>query len=430
MRAIACLSVVAFHLNLINHDIHVWEPYPTTDFVSSAIALGGGSGVTLFFVLSGFLLFLPYARALLSEKEWPSARRFYLRRIMRIWPGYYISLLFIAWIMHPSYFHPTHWGELALFLTFFMDSTKSTFQQLNGPFWTLAVEWQYYMLLPLLALALRRIIGKGSLRQRWWKLLTCLTALIVWGVSTRFWGLYFYTHGDATFLVPRAVLNVPLFLLYGASGKFLEDFAIGMLISACYILVRETHLRSLNEPIRRYSPWMCIAGLGVLVLMTLWNGYQRFQPGIAAFFDALIPAYNYFAEIGLSIGFGLCVAALLFGPQQLRRPLEWTPVRWIGLVSYGMYMWHLPLLVGFTIQIQHRFMNGWNTYLTYALYWLFVACVIFPFCYLFYRLIEQPGISLGNKLLARSKRGEQKPPPPQPAERREMELVGARTTVS
>src|SRR5690242_4861493 len=87
VRAIAALMVVSLHLNKgagvpwsINR-----EP------LASSLAVFGRTGVILFFVLSGFLLFMPYARALLFQERWPSLRTFYLRRIFRIWPGYYFT---------------------------------------------------------------------------------------------------------------------------------------------------------------------------------------------------------------------------------------------------------------------------------------------------------------------------------------------------
>ncbi|MBE3558729.1 MAG: acyltransferase, partial [Ktedonobacteraceae bacterium] len=225
------------------------------------------------------------------------------------------------------------------------------------------------------------------------------------GVFSRYWGFHFVTNPNETLLVPRPVLNVALFFLYGASGKFLEDFAVGMLISSCYVLVQEgagEHaLRWIGEKLRRYSYWLLGAGALILLIMTAWNGYQRFQPHTAAVFDALILAYNQWSEFGLSWGYGLCMAALLFGPAILRKPLEWQPMRGIGLISYGMYMWHLPLLVQFTFKVQHHFMAGWNIYLTYGIYWLFVLLFIIPFCYLFYRFIERPGMRLGDRLLAK-----------------------------
>lgn len=433
VRAIACLLVVSFHLNLITIDVHVWKPYPVIDFFTSALAMQGGSGVTLFFVLSGFLLFMPYARALLFEKQWPSMGRFYLRRILRIWPGYYVSLFLMIWLLQPQYFQPEHLKDLGLFLTFFMDSTASTYQKINGPFWTLAVEWQFYMLLPLLALFFgwimkraegsRRNVTKkvdtnaqakdatakqgisremgSSQKRRWWVLMVCLGGMMAWGVFSRYWGLYFYTNPTETVLVPRAWLNVPLFFLYGADGKFLEDFAAGMLVSCIYVVIKqgaaENELYGMAEKIRRGSLWIFGAGLLVLAFMTLWNGYQRFQPRVAPIMDMAIPMYNWISEFGLSIGYGLCVAALLFGPAALKRPFEWPLLRLVGLVSYGMYMWHLPLFIQLTIHSAG--LPGWNRAVVYAVYCLFVVLVIIPFCTIFYKVIEQPWIKLGDRLL-------------------------------
>src|SRR5690348_16875167 len=72
VRAIACLSVITFH---VSGDAHIWE-MPGLGRLAVAIAMAGDSGVTLFFVLSGFLLFLPYAKSLLSGGEWPAMRQF------------------------------------------------------------------------------------------------------------------------------------------------------------------------------------------------------------------------------------------------------------------------------------------------------------------------------------------------------------------
>jgi peptidoglycan/LPS O-acetylase OafA/YrhL len=399
VRAIACLLVIGFHVNLIAADLHVWKPYPDSDFFLSAFALGGGEGVTLFFVLSGFLLFLPFARSLLFPHEWPSTRRFYLRRALRIWPGYFVALLLLIWLRYPQYFTPQYWPDLTLFLTFFMDSSPSTFMKLNGPFWTLAVEWQYYMLLPLLALLMRRIAGEGSLRQRWWRLVACLVGLMLWGIATRFWGSYLLSHPDTSFLVPRPVLNILIFLSYGVAGKFLEDFAVGMLIGAVYVVLHERSRPRWQERASALSPWLGGAGLLVLVLMTLWNAYQRFKPGSVTLLDLTLPAYGWFSEIGYSCGFGLCMAGLLFGLPHLRRVLECWPLRALGLLSYGLYIWHLPLLIEFIFQIYRPLMEGWNRALVYLVCWLFVATAIVPFCFLYYCLVERPGIKLGERLL-------------------------------
>jgi hypothetical protein len=63
VRAIACLMVIAYHISLMALVTHLWSE--NADSLVTALMLAGNAGVTLFFVLSGFLLFLPYANALL-----------------------------------------------------------------------------------------------------------------------------------------------------------------------------------------------------------------------------------------------------------------------------------------------------------------------------------------------------------------------------
>lgn len=94
----------------------------------------GNTGVQLFFVLSGFLLFLPYARAMLFQERWPKTRTFYMRRALRILPGYYFSLLLLVFFVQRTYLLPSHWPQLFLFLTFFMESSSATFRQINVPY--------------------------------------------------------------------------------------------------------------------------------------------------------------------------------------------------------------------------------------------------------------------------------------------------------
>src|SRR5260221_4346248 len=142
--------VMVFHIDRMTGD-NLWSrvTYPLATSISTA----GGTGVTLFFVLSGFLPVMPFAKALLYKTRWPLARVFYLRRALRIIPAYYVSLFLIILFSQPEYLHRDHLKDLFLFATLFMDSTRTTFRQINGPFWTLATKWQIYMLLPLICLA-------------------------------------------------------------------------------------------------------------------------------------------------------------------------------------------------------------------------------------------------------------------------------------
>ncbi|MDQ2716805.1 MAG: acyltransferase [Chloroflexota bacterium] len=394
VRALACLLVISFHISLMTSDQKIWDPLALP--IMGAIGTAGGSGVTLFFVLSGFLLFLPYAKALLFKGPLPQARLFYMRRAFRIIPGYYVSLFLIILLFQPQYLQVNHLRELLLFMSFFMDSTPETFRQLNGPYWTLAVEWQFYLLLPLLAAGLYLLAWRIPQRWRLRAVLCELVGVIAWALFLRYWGFYFLSHPGQTFLVPRAVLNVALFFLHGMDGKFLEDFTVGMLISVCYVFAQRAPAGSgFTQRLARWSPWLLAGGILMLLFMALWH-FNHDSHGIALL-NALLPAYDVLSELGFALGYGACVAALLFGSHYLRRPFEWRYLRWIGLISYSLYVWHLVLLVLFKAYIQH-FLPALNGVVAYSSYWLFLLLVVLPCATLSYALVEKPWMRVGDLL--------------------------------
>lgn len=355
--------------------------------------MAGWSGVTLFFILSGFLLFRPYAKSLLYAHAWPSTRTFYLRRALRILPGYYISLALLIVLAHPEYMQPNHLQNLLLFVTLFMDSTKQTYQMINGPFWTLAVEWQFYLLLPWLALGLSWLVHLGSLSRRLWLLTLCLCGVILWGIGTNYLGCYaLYDHPGTTFGLPQPLFNILTFFFYGMSGKYLEDFAVGMLISVLFTVSRSM------SPERKLPRYLTLSrkaflsvGVLLLIFMAAWSNYPALM-----FLNPYIGAHEAFTETGFALGFGLCIIALLSGPTLLKQVLEHHHVRWIGCISYSLYIWHLPILLYFMTHIL-PLTHHWNALFVYLLYWACAALIVFPFSALFYRIVEQPGMRLAER---------------------------------
>ena len=398
VRAFACLSVVIFHISNTSQNEHILN-LEKLGPIASSFLLAGGSGVTLFFVLSGFLLFMPYAKALLFDKPWPKAGEFYLKRVLRIIPGYYVALLVIVLLQQQQYLQPAHWKELGLFLTFLMDATPATYQKLSGPFWTLAIEWQFYMLLPLLALAFRGIVLRIPRQKRWLALVGCLVGMLLWGVATRFWGAYYIANPTETLLVSRPALQVILFFVYGMAGKFLEDFAVGMLLSMLFVLSRQA---SSNHPLSkclgRASQWLWGLGLLWLSFLALWHFHNWFRLSML-FFSPVDTFYTPLSELLLALGFGLCIAALLFGSDYLRKPLEWRPMRWIGSISYSMYIWHLTILIlYFQYVLKPLLEKGINHSILYGLFLLYIPLLVLPFSYIMYVIVESPGIRLSAAL--------------------------------
>jgi peptidoglycan/LPS O-acetylase OafA/YrhL len=408
VRAIAALLVVSLHLNEIAGVPWNLNQNP----LATTFAVFGRTGVVLFFVLSGFLLFLPYARALLFQEEpWPSIRTFYLRRIFRIWPGYYFTLAAMILLFQPKYFHPAYWKQLVLFLTFFMDSSPQTWQKLNGPFWTLAIEWQFYLLLPLIAWCFSLIVKRFASvpQQRLKAVLGCCCGLIIWGILIRGFGVYSQRHPDWNILVPHPVLKVILFFTFGTQGKYLEVFALGMMVGACSIFAHHPEFGgAFKVRIQQFSDRIWKLGLVVLICLALWHAEATTpRNGMLTHFSALAflhPIRSLFAWIGepiAGVGYATCMLAVLFGSQALRWFFETRPLRWIGGLSYGLYMWHLSLFLVFYNKVLPHLPHVGSIFRKDVALWVLVVAGMLPGCYLFYRIIEEPGIRLGAWLVSR-----------------------------
>jgi peptidoglycan/LPS O-acetylase OafA/YrhL len=394
VRACAILFVIVFHINRTTGD-NLWSR--TANPLASSVSTAGGTGVTLFFVLSGFLLFMPFAKALLFNTQWPLNRVFYLRRFLRVVPGYYVSLLLLILSLHPEYLQRDHLKDLLLFLTFFMDSSQATFRQINGPFWTLATEWQFYMILPLIALGIALLMRRVPIRKRLQAVTLCLAGIIVLGLFVRFWGFYFQAHPSTTFLVPRKYLDIVLFFTFGITGKYTEDFAVGMFVSLCYIYAQHPSTgRKFAQTWERLSPWLWSGGIIILVFSAMWHFNADPQGRGWPFLNGLLPYFNWLSEMVLSFGYAACIAAILYGSPGLKRPFEWPLLRWIGLISYSLYMWHLPLIGVFGTYVLPLF-HIQNRYISYSLYWVWALLVIFPVALLSYAIVEKPWIKLGDQ---------------------------------
>jgi peptidoglycan/LPS O-acetylase OafA/YrhL len=245
------------------------------------------------------------------------------------------------------------------------------------------------------------------MKQRLWRVVSCLAALIAWGIFSRFYGYYFALRPSETFLVPRSVLNVILFFAYGSYGKFLEDFGIGMLISLLFIYAQQVSAEGkFNRGARRLTPWLWGTGIMVLVFLAMWR-FNQGQPAWS-FLQPLNSQFFWLGELGFSLGFGLCIFSILFGAPALKRPFEWRPLRWIGLISFSLYMWHLPLLIFFMTSVENH-LHGWNPAAAFSLYWLWALLGIIPFSALSYLLVEKPGVAFGEKLWRRLEKQQQLP---------------------
>jgi peptidoglycan/LPS O-acetylase OafA/YrhL len=307
LRAIAALAIVGFHSAAV--------------FGGFALEHAGrwlsqlNVGVPLFFAISGFLLYRPSVAARLAGAQPPSTRVYALRRVLRIVPAYWLALTVIALATERDdvFSWPgalVHYGVLQAY-------DAGRFTGGIGQAWTLTVEVAFYAALPLIALAARRLPGGSAariLRGELGLLLALALVAVAWRLAV--------------------VLSVDpaggsYFTLLVALPAQLDVFAGGMALA----VVSAAGLDARARPPRvAAAAWLLAAAAYAAVV--LW------RPGD--------PGARVFVEHQLQgvVALGLLAPAVLGadGGGTVRRLLAWRPLAWVGLISYGLYLWHLDVL--------------------------------------------------------------------------------------
>jgi peptidoglycan/LPS O-acetylase OafA/YrhL len=342
LRALAILLVICCHMV-------IWDLPLQGNHAGWVRTLGafGFAGVFLFFVLSGFLLFLPYARALIGDAQWPSARRFYERRALRILPVYLVVLFLLLYFyvyIGRTPVTPQAVALTPLLLFNMLPASTTLVNRMNPPFWTLAVEWQFYLLLPWIALGLAKLVGRRSGRARAVRLAWGLAFLVASGLLLRC--LAAIAHYSTGLDNPAAIPGLPGFLLsifYGARGRGLDVFALGMGLSLFYVWgIEQGHL-SMS---RQYRVSVGALGLfaGAIIASVWWTTQVDRIPDVTTVYLPHGQVWAVFGEWSLGVCFGLLLLAVLCGTSWLTSFFSLQPLRYIGIISYSLYAWHWPLM--------------------------------------------------------------------------------------
>ncbi|HTN25419.1 MAG TPA: acyltransferase [Solirubrobacteraceae bacterium] len=308
LRGLAALTVFLFHGWLYT------MPLPDAsnrssfgDYAAEELRLG----LVLFFVLSGFLLSRPWYAAALDGRRAPDVRRYALSRVARIAPAYYAALIgsiVLLWGLAgtPGVRLPPA-GELPLFFVFGQNFSASSVMKLDPPMWSLAVEVGFYLLLPVagwLALRLPRSRRAQALVP---------LALLVLGISYNW-----------------AIAGRGLSMTYTKTlAAMLPYFAVGMLGAIA------AHARSAIGPGSRRA--LLVAGLALVLA--------------DATTKAAVPAngldvgntFSILRDLPSAVGFAIIIATVAATPSS--RILGSRLLSGLGAISYGFYLWHVPVLL-------------------------------------------------------------------------------------
>jgi peptidoglycan/LPS O-acetylase OafA/YrhL len=306
---------------LLVFGVHIWiYQLPNTvelqrDSFGELLLFEARVAFVMFFVLSGYLLYRPFARAALGESPPVSVGSYFVRRAARIMPAYYLAmaatLVLIATAGDVPGRRTVETGELPLFAVFAQNYSPHTLLKLNAATWTLAVEVAFYVLLPVIGLLALRFCS--SARRQAWLLAWLVVAGLTWNVIDYFsgWG-------------PVASHSAPSFLPY---------FACGMLVA---LLVERRRATGQLRIARRGTLALVGGALALLVANGYWHATDRTPNEFAM---------ETFADLGAAIAFAAIIAVLVIGTGTGVRWLGRQPFAWFGQISYGFYLWHIPLIV-------------------------------------------------------------------------------------
>lgn len=285
-------------------------------FVSHAgwqSAIPGGFGVTIFFFLSGFLI-TTLLRQELARHGSISLRRFYARRLLRIWPPFYIVLALAT--------AATLTGVLAMqlqpaalkALVFHYTNYRTMVSGIDGMppgtlvYWSLAVEEHFYLLFPLLLIGLNRL-GWSRGRQ-----------------AGLFWLLCGLVLAWRTFLIVG--LHVPATRTYMGTDTRFDSLLFGCALA----LYGNPALDPTEIAAGIWRRWLLPAGVALLLSTFVIRG------------DVFRETLRYTLQgIGLVPVFVTAIRYPAWGPWQA---LNWVWMRWLGLLSYSLYLMHYCVLHG------------------------------------------------------------------------------------
>jgi peptidoglycan/LPS O-acetylase OafA/YrhL len=354
LRAIAVLSVLVTHTALLSgaNELAWYGKYTARLDV----------GVTVFFLISGFLLYRPFVAAHLDGRDGPRVRDYARRRVLRIVPAYWLALTVLA--IYPGLIQM--WtGHSWVYYLFLQDyRAEWTFGGIQ-PAWSLAIEAAFYISLPVIAYGLRGVGARMSRAGR-----VRLEAAVIAAL------------GIASFVVRAVTPGSPASQVHITLPGTFDWFALGMLlaVASAALAGREPAL------VRFLRRWPSSAWLVALALF--WFTATQLGLGGTLFFR--VTTAQSLAQHALygAIAFFLLLPAIFAGDAAglPRRVLRNRVVAWLGLISYGVFLWHHPIALKLTAADHRGLFPGFRMLgITAATFAIAVACAA-----LSYYLLERP----------------------------------------
>lgn len=309
LRALACLAVFGVHFHQKTQLAGTIGPFDLTRLLEN-----GNTGVAVFFILSSFLLSLPYwsGRVPHGDQLKPWLKAYAIKRASRIVPAYYLCLSVLV-VAHLQWNELNGLANTVLHYLFLHNFAYYSFYGINQPFWTIGIQVQFYTVFPILMAFLVRMDPRG--RRAW---------VTVLGIGL---GSYLLQRVVMVYADDAAVYTHSLL-------AHMPHFMLGILAGRLYVATQpapgiDTFDLARRRSIADWVFWGCF--VAVLIIMStpidLW---------------CKVP----FGRYNLPYIPVLITAMVVSAPRsaKARVILESFSLRGLGVISYGVYVYHLPCL--------------------------------------------------------------------------------------
>ena len=306
IRAIAILIICWYHF---------WQQswlMPNFGFISlDIIPRYGFLLVDMMILLSGFCLFIPYARSMVYKEEIPDTKKFYIKRIARIFPSYFISLIIafiFVMILKDKWFNPFFIKDTLMHIFFVHNWSLDVITSTNyiAALWTVAIEVQFYLLFPFIA---KRFVKKPIITYVVMMVIGIISILIIKSNVTDYNMPYYVNH-----------------LL-----TFIPVFANGILACWLYILFTKNYKRSNIKGLL-----FTLISIGMVVI------YISLCKSIG---NSNVQEWQLSYRIPLSFVFMIFVFSTCLASKLYQKIFNNKVMKFIAVISFNLYIYHAFIAV-------------------------------------------------------------------------------------
>jgi len=363
LRGIAAIAVFATHYDQI-----IFVDFSIAMFDLGLLFENGKIGVSLFFILSGFLLSLPFWDQLLYSIPFQGTRRYFKFRFARIIPAYYVCLTALL-IINEEWKLALSSPDILLHYLFVFNLTEFSIFSFNSVFWTLAVEMQFYLILPILFWVLQWFKPRHTS--------IIVLSLIFTPYVIQYLIIEYFTHsvqwpwdnnltwvGIFGAVISHSIIaHLPHFILGVFAGRY----------------VKNQNLQALGKRWYELIFWLAVAFLFIILSTPVYDSIS-------------LPASRYgFPIVSILITLVIISCSRTLFAVKI---LDSFMFKQLGVISYGVYLYHLPVLNYLDFLMKK---NGYDVMEYASLYAIISFLLTLMFALVSYYLVEQPILKVVRK---------------------------------